>query len=333
MKHYFDFDDVTLIPQFFNGTTRKNIDVSCKLGKFTFNVPVVPANMQSVMSAEIAEKLALENYFYIMHRFYDGHPQTWINDMVSFCRNFKQKELVTSISVGVKDIDRKLIKELVTNNLIPDFITIDIAHGHSKMMKDMISFIREEMEDDVFIIGGNVSTNEACVELYTWGVNAIKVGIAPGSACLTYQKTSFGSRGIQASTVKSIADFIKLNNFKLALISDGGIKQNGHIACALAMGANMVMVGGLFSKCIDSPSPVLTDINGNLYKEYWGSASAKQKGENVNVEGTTLNIELSNNTIIEELNYMKEDLQSALSYNGDNKLNDFIGNVNYIIKN
>lgn len=170
----FDFDDITMIPKMGIVDSRDEISTSVKFGKYTFQMPVIPANMTSVINFELAEQLARHNYFYVMHRFNV--------DTIKFLKDFKSKGLITSISLGVKDDAYLLIEKMLEFNLIPDYITIDIAHGHSIKMQHMLHYLKINMPD-TFVIAGNVCTTQAIFDLEQWGADAIKVGIGPGHAC------------------------------------------------------------------------------------------------------------------------------------------------------
>lgn len=306
----FDFQDINLIPRKCIVGSRSECDTTISLGKYVFKMPVVPANMECVINEEVAIKLAKEGYFYIYHRFN-------IN-LVDFVLKMKSLNLYTSISLGVNEPDYDLLNLLKENDCIPDFITIDIAHGHSIKMKSMINWISKNYPS-VYIIAGNVSTSEAVKDLEVWGANAIKVGIGPGSACTTYTATGFGSRNAQASVIEDCAS---VKNSAI-IIADGGIKEPGDISKALVLGADMVMVGGMFSALTDSPGSTVRGTDGQLYKEFWGSASAFQSGKTNRIEGTKKLLLLKNRSTLEEMNYLKECLQSAISYGGGNTLLDF----------
>lgn len=171
MINKFDFDDINLIPRYSVVDSRSECDTSVKIGKYTFKNPVIPANMESVIDIDVAKNLAKNGYFYIMHRFNI--------DIKQFIIDMKSEGLITSISIGVNREFYDLLKELKNDNLIPDYITIDIAHGHCRKMKRILRFIREN-EIDSFIIAGNVSSIEATVDLDNWGADAIKIGVGPG---------------------------------------------------------------------------------------------------------------------------------------------------------
>jgi len=280
-------------------------------------MPVVPANMECVINQDIAVKLASAGYFYVCHRFSSIDP-------ITFSMNMKKLNLPISISVGVNVPDYNLILNLKRKNIIPDYITIDIAHGHSLKMEEMIMFIRWQFPE-CFIIAGNVSTPEAVIDLERWGANAIKVGIGPGSACTTYTATGFGSRGVQASVIETCAS-VKI---KAKIVADGGIKDPGDIAKSLVLGADMVMIGGMFSALTDSPGSTVRGTDGQLYKEFWGSASAFQSGKTSRIEGTKKLLALKNRSVLEEMEYLKECLQSAISYGGTDDINMLTRVVKY----
>jgi GMP reductase len=309
----FDFKDINLIPRKCIVNSRSQCLTSMQLGHYTFGMPVVPANMECIINDEIAMKLANDKYFYIHHRFNV--------DAVEFCKKMTAAGLYTSISIGVNNEAYATLEKLDYESIIPDYITIDIAHGHSVAMESMITFIRRIWGNNTFIIAGNVSTAEGTRDLELWGANAVKVGIGPGSACTTFTATGFGSRGCQGSVIRDCASG-KLRK-ETVIIGDGGITDPGDIAKALVLGASMVMIGGMFSGLQDSPGAVITGPDGKLYKEFWGSASSFQSGKNSRIEGTKkLNL-LKNRGILEEMNYLKECLQSAVSYGGGRDLDCF----------
>lgn len=303
----FDYNDINLIPKKCVVESRSECDTSVQFGPNTFNMPVIPANMSSVINTEVATKLATKGYFYIMHRFLTPKQQ------IEFVSNMKSAGLIASISVGVKEADYTLLFNLREARLIPDYITIDIAHGHANTVKKMIEYIKSIMPT-VFIIAGNVSTTEAVADLQRWGADAVKVGIAPGHACTTAFMTGFGSRNCQGSTVYECA-----RRANIPIIADGGIVYPADIAKAVVLGATMVMCGSLVSGCTDSPGE-LKFINNEYVKEYWGSASEHESGKSNRIEGTMKLIPYKNKTVLEQMYYLKECLQSAISYGGGNTL-------------
>ncbi|HJF19419.1 MAG TPA: GMP reductase [Enterococcus columbae] len=311
----FDYEDIQLIPNKCIVNSRSECDTTVTLGKHRFKMPVVPANMQTIVDEPIAEFLAENGYFYIMHRF-DEEAR------IPFIKKMKAKNLITSISVGVKAGEYIFIEQLASENLVPDYITIDIAHGHANSVIEMIQHIKRLLPD-TFVIAGNVGTPEAVRELENAGADATKVGIGPGKVCITKIKTGFGTGGWQLAALRWCAKAARK-----PLIADGGIRTHGDIAKSVRFGATMVMIGSLFAGHEESPGETKVE-NGVVYKEYFGSASEFQKGERKNVEGKKIWIQ-HKGSLKDTLIEMQQDLQSSISYAGGKDL-EAIRKVDYVI--
>lgn len=301
----FDFNDINLMPKKCIVNSRSECDTSIIFGNFKFKMPIIPANMECIINEDLAVKLASNGYFYIMHRF-------GINQ-IDFITKMKSLNLISSISIGVNDDSFLLINSLRDTKLIPDFITIDIAHGHCIKMEKIIKYIKENLPNS-FIIAGNVSSVDGVRDLDTWGADSIKVGIGPGKSCTTWPATGFGSRNCQASTIWNCSMFTNK-----PIIADGGIRVPGDIAKSLVLGANMVMVGGMLSGFEDSPGEKVETVDG-YKKEFWGSASKFQSGKSNRVEGKKILVDYKDYSILKELTYLEECLQSSISYGGGNNL-------------
>ena len=315
MENVFDYEDIQLIPAKCVVNSRSECDTTVSLGGHTFKLPVVPANMQTIIDEKIALYLAEKGYFYIMHRF---QPE----ERVDFIKNMQSKGLIASISVGVKKEEYDFVEQLANEALVPEFITIDIAHGHSNAVIDMIKHIKKHIPKS-FVIAGNVGTPEAVRELENAGADATKVGIGPGKVCITKIKTGFGTGGWQLAALRWCAKAASK-----PIIADGGIRTHGDIAKSVRFGASMVMIGSLFAGHEESPG-VTIEKDGKRFKEYFGSASEFQKGEKKNVEGKKMFVEHKGN-LEDTLREMEQDLQSSISYAGGNKL-DAIRNVDYVV--
>lgn len=311
----FDYEDVQLIPNKCIVESRSECDTSVKFGPKTFKLPVVPANMQTVMNEELAEWFASNDYFYIMHRF-DEEAR------IPFIKKMQSQNLFASISVGVKDTEYTFVEQLSNEGLVPEYITIDIAHGHSEQVIRMIKHIKQHIPE-TFVIAGNVGTPEGVRELENAGADATKVGIGPGRVCITKIKTGFGTGGWQLAAINSCSKAARK-----PMIADGGIRTNGDIAKSIRFGASMVMVGSLFAAHEESPGETV-ELEGKLYKEYFGSASEFQKGERKNVEGKKMFVE-HKGSLKDTLVEIEQDLQSSISYAGGKDLHS-ITKVDYVI--
>lgn len=303
-KQIFSYEDIYLIPNYSRLESRSlaNPEINF-LGK-KFKLPVIPANMEDVISIENAVQLATNGYFYIMHRFKN---QTELL--------LKNKEIpYYSISVGVTGESKSMFdtfSEEVFKKL--EFITIDVAHGHHKNVKEMIEFLNSLFSrmPRPKIIAGNVATADGYKFLCDLGVDAVKVGIGGGSICTTRYKTGFHLP--TAYSVYKCAETYK----DIPIIADGGAKHYGDIAKALTLGADMVMSGGWFASCIDSPAQI---VHGK--KIYRGSTSFESKGKDAHIEGKTIELEGDIN-YMNRMRQIKEALCSSISYAGGSDLQAF----------
>ncbi|HEY0857081.1 MAG TPA: GMP reductase [Albitalea sp.] len=310
----FDYDNVLLLPRKCRVESRSQCDPAQEFGGRTFKLPVVPANMKTVVDGPITEWLAANGYFYVMHRF--------DLDNVAYAKRMRELGLYVSISSGIKPEDHAVIDRLAAEGVGADYITIDIAHGHAETVHRMIDHIKQKLPG-TFVIAGNVATPEAVIDLENWGADATKVGVGPGKVCITRLKTGFGTGGWQLSALKWCARVATK-----PIIADGGIRDHGDIAKSVRFGACMVMIGSLFAGHEESPGQTV-EVDGKLFKEYYGSASDFNKGEYKHVEGKRI-LEPIKGRLADTLREMREDVQSSISYSGGTKLAD-IRKVNYVI--
>ena len=310
----FDYDNVLLLPRKCRVESRSECDASVELGGRTFRLPAVPANMKTVVDENICTWLAQNGYFYVMHRF--------DLDNVQFVKDMHAKSCFASISLGVKQPDYDTVEKLIAEGLVPDYITIDIAHGHADTVQKMIRYLKEKLPAS-FVIAGNVATPEAVIDLENWGADATKIGIGPGKVCITKMKTGFGTGGWQLSALTWCARVATK-----PIIADGGIREHGDIGKSIRFGATMVMIGSMLAGLEESPGQTV-EVDGQLFKEYYGSASDLNKGEYKHVEGKRI-LESIKGKLVDTLREMEEDVQSAISYSGGTRLMD-IRKVNYVI--
>ncbi|TNE34616.1 IMP dehydrogenase [bacterium] len=168
-------------------------------------------------------------------------------------------------AVGVTSDTLERIEALISSGV--DAVFVDTAHGHSRGVLDTIRKIRATYKE-LQIIGGNIATESAALALVESGVNAVKVGIGPGSICTTRIIAGVGVP--QLSAVLNVAKGLKGTD--IPLIADGGIKQTGDIAKAIAAGADSVMIGSMFAGHEESPGEKII-YEGRSYKMYRGMGS------------------------------------------------------------
>lgn len=312
------YSDVCLTPAYSACKSRSDASTFAYFGGQQFKLPVVPANMKSVINEDMARWMSDNRYFYIMHRF--GI------DMLDFLMKSQDWQTI-SVSIGVKEEDINFLLKASSLKLRIDYITIDIAHGHSLNMKEAIENVRRYYPD-VYLIAGNVATPHGVADLAAWGADCVKVGVGQGSPCTTKDKTGFTMPMFScvmncSSIVQGPAGWFESPDDceRVPIIADGGVKCNGDIAKALVAGAAMVMAGGLFATCSDSPAEAVK-MDGKVYKAYFGSASVQNKGHNKHIEGTLKNLSSSGMSYATKLEEIKQDLQSAISYAGGSKIED-----------
>ena len=175
-------------------------------------------------------------------------------------------------AVGIGSDTLKRVEALIESGV--DIITVDSAHGHSKGVVNKIKEIRKAFPD-LDLIGGNIVTKEAALDLIKAGVNAVKVGVGPGSICTTRVVSGVGVP--QISAILEIAEVCEKKS--IGLIADGGIKLSGDIVKAIAAGADCVMLGGLLAGTNEAPGEEII-YNGRKFKTYagMGSLAAMKRG-------------------------------------------------------
>lgn len=306
MQNYlFDYDNICLRPKYSELESRSKADTSIDFLGRKFRLPVIPSNMQDVISWDLANGLALNDYCYVMHRF-DNALSKIPDYIVEFSK-------LKSISIGVNDDTKQELDEFWDKYEYEsiDFMCIDVAHGHHKKVEDMLNYIRDIYDGGYKlpkIIAGNVATADGYKYLCDLGVDAVKVGIGGGSICSTRYKTGF-----HLPTAYSVYECAQAGR-DIPIIADGGAKHFGDVAKALVLGAAMVMSGRWFAECIDSPAKIKDGK-----KIYRGSTSFESKGHKNHIEGKTLELN-EGISYSERLEEITQALQSSISYAGGKNL-------------
>ncbi|MEU7699317.1 IMP dehydrogenase [Streptomyces sp. NPDC015492] len=176
----------------------------------------------------------------------------------------KEGRLLVGAAVGVAGDAYERAQALIEAGV--DFIVVDTAHGHSRLVGDMVAKIKSNSSVDV--IGGNIATRDGAQALIDSGVDGIKVGVGPGSICTTRVVAGIGVPQVTAIYEASLA----AKAAGVPVIGDGGLQYSGDIAKALVAGADTVMLGSLLAGCEESPGELLF-INGKQFKSYRGMGS------------------------------------------------------------
>ena len=185
-------------------------------------------------------------------------------DYPDACRD-SQERLRVGAAVGVGEGTEERVAALVAAEV--DVIVVDTAHGHSRGVLDRVAWVKKNYPD-VQVIGGNIATGEAALDLVKAGADAVKVGIGPGSICTTRIVAGVGMP--QVTAVSNVVEALKGTD--VPVIADGGLRYSGDIAKVIAAGAHSVMVGGLLAGTDESPGEVEI-YQGRSYKSYRGMGS------------------------------------------------------------
>lgn len=326
IREGFCYDDVLLVPNYSDIKSRSSIDLSVKLGDFTFSHPIIPANMKSIIGLDMAYAIINSGGLAILHRFLDIDKQLSIaEDIID---NFGNKNF--AVSVGIKEEDlNNLIK---FDEIDVKIVCIDIAHGDSEHCINMIKAIKTKLPN-MYIIAGNVATGKGAERLWTAGADVVKCGVGPGILCSTRIETGNGVP--QLTAIMDVAEAQKrmLNLYKtkdglsstrqFPFIADGGLSNAGNVTKALCY-ADMVMIGNLFAGCDEAPGDIV-NLNGKQYKEYAGSSTHKTNY----IEGV-VSMAPYKGPYLPILTKLLEGLRSGMSYQGVDNLIDLKDNPEFI---
>jgi IMP dehydrogenase len=211
-------------------------------------IPVFSANMDTITGYFMARKMYELGGLGFLHRFcsiddninmYESAVLEWQNTQTP-----RKQECEAVVSLGVNE---GLERFLPLYGRGARYFCIDVAHGHSKAVGNMIKAVKEF--EDVYVIAGNVCTAEGAEYLASCGADAIKIGIGPGSVCTTRVKTGFG--------VPQFSALMDCQQVQCFLIADGGIKTPGDAVKAFVAGAYAVMLGGMLAGTNETPGDVV----------------------------------------------------------------------------
>jgi IMP dehydrogenase len=327
------FSDIYIEAQYSEVLSRSQVSTMTRLGhpkkpNIELELPVISANMPNITEWKMAVEMAKNGGLGILHRFQnvDSNIKDYLRASTGTVDGVGEKNLQVGVSIGIKDEERRRFDALYEAGA--RLFCIDLAHGHTKMMKEMIQYINSVCGKDIpIIIAGNIASGDAAVDLVEWGATVVKVGIGPGKVCRTRSNTGVGKP--QFSALMEVSRAL-IGSSCRGIIADGGIKTTGDIAKALIY-ADAVMVGAVLAGTSETPGNVYpepgTDLtNRTYYKIYGGSASMENKVANGQkprfVEGEMLKVPFKGHAkhLLREI---KDGLQSAFSLSGASSLKEY----------
>lgn len=257
-----DFCDVLFQPKRTTLNSRNEVDITreYKFKYYPHNMKscgIVAANMATTGTMKMATELEKYGAATCLHK---HHSTTDLND---YFYSINQPVFITT---GLKDSKEKLFKLLDFNENI-DKVCIDIANGYIPKLIDFVKELRTKYPH-ILIMAGNVVTGDMVQDLILNGADIVKVGIGPGSVCITRSQTGVGRP--QLSTILECAD--AAHGVGGMICADGGCTCPGDIAKAFGGGADFVMLGGMLAGT-DEATGELVNINGKSYKQFYGMSS------------------------------------------------------------
>jgi IMP dehydrogenase len=275
------YDDILLRPKRSRITSRSEPDVSTKLvGDIEIDIPIVSAAMDTVTDGNMAQALSDAGGVGVVHRHHGNQEEHTSEERIEMqARDISEVDGVVGAAVGIGSDWRERTERAIEAGA--DFICVDVAHGHLQMSLDVVSQLSDEF--DIPLMAGNVSTSEGAIDLVDRGADAIKVGIGPGSHCLTREVAGVGVP--QVTAIDEVTDALdksralgKIESY-VPVVADGGIQSSGDIAKALVLGADTVMIGGMFGGCKESPAETIVTQDGRKYKQTRGMSSDEARDD------------------------------------------------------
>ena len=312
-----DFNNVLIRPKRTTLISRSEVSLERTL-KFPHSnetwtgVPIISANMDTTGTFGVYDVLSKYKMLTCLHKFYN------LNDFKEQWEKSPLDPNYFMISTGIDERNFSNLCDIVQFTGCK-WLCVDIANGY---MEQLVHFCKKcrATWNDIILVAGNVATREMVEELIINGeVDVVKVGIGPGSACLTRLKTGVGVP--QLSAIMDCAD--AAHGLNANIIGDGGITCPGDMAKAFGGGADLVMCGGIFAGHLENPGKVIRE-NGDLYKLFYGMSSDHAQEKHYgkmntyrSSEGRVIKIKLKGNLEDTVLDYLGG-LRSTCTYINSN---------------
>lgn len=270
----FDYGEVLIVPKSSQIDSRSKVNLltsmkfrssdSDKENEISWKgIPIVASNMDSTGTFEVYNVLSKHKMLTVLSKHYT--KEDFLNAKDNGVELNKEYFMVSS---GISDSDIKKLDDILSEVDVK-WICVDIANGYLDNLQSTCKYLSNKYKDKI-LVAGNVATPEMIKPLKDSGVDVIKVGIGPGSACSTRVKTGVGMP--QLTAVMLCAEEAKKHDVKI--LADGGITCPGDVSKAFVGGANFVMIGGEFAGHDETPGEII-EKDGKQYKEFYGMSSRK----------------------------------------------------------
>lgn len=292
------YDDISLIPtEISRIKSRAEVETKCNFLGMKLAVPVISSPMDTVTGLDMAKELTSLGCLGILNRFDSSLEEVLANG--------KSVRGIKGVSISLTT-DMKLIEKLLSRNYI---ICLDTANASNKEVLKKTEMVRKKFSDAKLIVG-NIAHGATLQQLEDAGADAVRVGIGSGSVCTTSIQTGIGIG--QVSSLLNTYFTREDKKLKIKIIADGGIKSPGDIAKAIALGADVVMLGRMLSGTRETPGEVIK-YKGQLWKKYRGSASFGVKMRNEFIEGEETMVAYKG-AVKNVIDAISDGLKSSMSY-------------------
>jgi IMP dehydrogenase len=321
-KEAVTYDDMLMVPQYSDIQSRSEVDISSELGRGkVLELPVIASPMDTVSEDRMAIAMNDAGGMAILHRYNTVEEQQAMAQRVIDQTDWSGN---VAAAIGVTGDYMRRAEALVAVGI--DTLCVDVAHGHHLLMKEALKNLREEYDNHIHIMAGNVCTVEGVNDLADWGADSVRCNIGGGSICSTRVVTGHGLPGLQ-----TIFDCARTDR-DVAIIADGGIKNSGDIVKALAAGADFVLCGSLLAGTTETPGGVVCRQNGYPVKEYRGMASKDAqldwRNKSSTPEGVASYIPYKG-SVVGILQDLEGGIKSGFSYSGARSLTELRNKVEW----
>ena len=321
IRKAYAYDDVLLVPQYSDVTSRSEIDIGTDLGKgLRLSLPIIASPMDTVSEYAMARGMNKRGACAIVHRYNDIETQLkHVTRVID-----RSPDAMVGAAVGISD--DYIERATALHKAGASFVCIDVAHGHHTLMKLALKELRYVLGDGYHIMAGNVATLNGVNDLSDWGADSVRCNIGGGSICSTRIQTGHGVPGLH-----TIMECAKTDR-DVKIVADGGIKNSGDIVKGLAAGADVVMCGSLLAGATESPGELFYE-GGERWKIYRGMASKEAqlnwRGRYSSFEGIVSRVPYTGHlkSILEEL---ERGIRSGFWYSGARNLLELQAKARFI---
>ncbi|MBI2034755.1 MAG: guanosine monophosphate reductase [Candidatus Levybacteria bacterium] len=299
------YDDVILVPQVSAITSRSHVDTTVRVGPYQLQKPIICAPMDTISGEVMIRTLANLGAIGTL-------PRGDLKKRLSLCSKFTKENISCIYAIGLKHAfeEAQHLKKVGAK-----IVLIDVAHGGLATVKKTAAEIKKKL--GLFVIAGNIVTFTQALSYKRTGVDVARVGVGPGGMCKT--------RLVAGTGFPQLSAIFETTTAGIPVIADGGIREPGHFAKAIAAGAIAVMIGSLFAGTDETPGNVIEGkkkmVRGQASEEYMRD-NGIEPGEFRASEGVSLTVPLRG-SVKHIIDSLMGGLRSAMTYAGAKTIKEF----------